>query len=93
MGCIFNFKILAAKTEHEARLEAEQTIQRAAWEHGHGGYTGSFAEATGLRIDRHTPTDATAAEEWLDENAEKWGPAVLVQDASGIWYMGANCSS
>lgn len=92
MGCIFNFQRLTAKTEREARLEAEQTIQRAAWEHGHGGYTGSFAEAHGIDVDAHTPADAAAAEEWLDENAEKWGPAVLVRDAAGVWYMGANCS-
>jgi hypothetical protein len=37
--------------------------------------------------------DAADAEQWLDENAEKWEAALLIMDRDGNWYMGANCSS
>lgn len=93
MGCVFNFQRLEAKTAQEARTEGEAVISQAAWEHGHGGYTGSFAEANGLHVEKPKLADAEEAEKWLDDNCEKWGPALLVQDASGTWCMGAHCSS
>lgn len=93
MGAIFNFQRLKSKTSPDALREANDVIAAAAYEHGHGGYTGSFAEARGAEIASFTPDGAAQAEEWLDENAEKWGSALLVQDKAGVWYMGALCSS
>lgn len=92
MGCAFNFAILKAKNEGEARKEVEELIETAAWEHGHGGYTGSFAEANGVAVHKNTFSDLSDAEEWLDENAEKWGPAIIAKTKDGKYCVGANCS-
>ncbi len=93
MGCEFNFKVLRAQSESDARQEVYRIIENAAWEYGHGGYSGSFAEANGIAVHKNTFLDLDDAEKWLDENAEKWGPAIIAKTKDGTYCVGANCSS
>ena len=94
MGCSFNFIELNAQKRDAAIVEANSVIEQECYEYGHGGYTGTFAEAQGCEIAQHPPLDnREAAEDWLNGHAQKWGPALLVVTTDGKYYMGANCSS
>ena len=94
MGCTFNFIALNAQKQDAAMAEAAAVIEQACYEDGHGGYTGTFAEAQGCEMAQHPNLDSReAAEDWLIDHAQKWGPALLVVTTDGKYYMGANCSS
>jgi hypothetical protein len=96
MGAEFCFKAIGSKmTGKEAVVAAEKVIAEACYMHGHGGYTGSFAEALGAELPKTMPVieDAEKAYEWLDSNTEKWEAALVIHDKAGNWYMGALCSS
>lgn len=64
MGCEFNFGDLSATNDKDAVKDALSLIERAAYEHGHGGYTGSFAEAFGVLLVKHVRPDDSASAEW-----------------------------
>lgn len=95
MGCEFNFTGLQAKSNEDALKEGNEVIQQHLYSDGHGGYTGTFAEAQGceIAIPPVSVVDEESAEDWLDETALKWGPALLIKAADGNYYMGAHCSS
>jgi hypothetical protein len=94
MGCSFNCIELQAKKKEAAMIEATAVIEQESYEHGHGGYTGTFAEAQGCEFAKHPPLKTQEdAEEWLNDHAQKWGPALLVKKTDGTYCMGANCSS
>lgn len=76
-------------------------VERAAWEHGHGGYTGTIAEKTGfLMVDdmwagENPPTVDEAlgvvdrAYEDEDHIAQgKWGPAACLTIKGGHLFFG-----
>lgn len=92
MGAEYNFEKLRATTKVEALAEGKKLIDQAAYEHGHGGYTGSWAECTGVVFVPCTAPLGASVEDWLDETAEKWGPMV-VTEVNGLWFAGAVCSS
>lgn len=93
MGCVFQFRLLEAKTESDAVQEADKVIDACLYESGHGGFSGTFAECTGVTVRKDVHfSDQYEAEEWLDNNAEKWGDAIIVKLNDG-YCMGANCSS
>lgn len=70
-----------------------EAVLGAQYEHGHGGYTGTIAEANGLEI-RPDLVFATEREayEWAQEHAVKWGPAVALQVAGEWWFVGCYSS-
>ena len=93
MGCEFNFRVLKAKNDVDAKTEVVAIIEQAAYDYGHAGYTGSFAEADGVKLKSKVFETIDEAEGWLDENAEKWGPAVVVKTKAGEYCVGALCAS
>ena len=94
MGAEFNFAELKAKDDKAALAEAREVIERAGRKYGHGGYSGSFAECPSATVAEAEPFDSPdAAEEWLEEHAEKWRDALIVKTKDGSYYMGAWCSS
>ena len=93
MGAEFNFERLEATSDETALAEGLALIKQAAWDYGHAGYTGSFAECNGVSVDRPPLEDEAAAKEWLLDNAEKWGPMLIVKTKDGTFYAGAWCSS
>jgi hypothetical protein len=69
--------------------EAFRLVQdRARYDHGHAGYSGTIAEADGFQEVLHpefaTMDDASA---WADAHAEKWGPALVVSVKGGKKYF------
>ncbi len=92
MGAEYNFTVLKAKTETDAIKESTEMIHQAKYDHGHSGYTGSWAECHGVQVIDCGSTPGSEIENWLDEHAEKWGP-MLITECDGRWYAGAICSS
>jgi hypothetical protein len=93
MGAQFNFRTMRATTRAEALKEAKEVISQSAYDYGHAGYTGSFAEASGADYNGALMEGEQEAENFLVDKCEKWGPAIIVQDKAGVFYMGAWCSS
>lgn len=94
MGAQFNTAMLRATNDPDAYKEGEALIEKALYDHGHAGYSGSFAECNGVNVDSTFMFDsAQAAEEWLMDNAEKWGPMEIVKVNNGPYIAGAWCSS
>lgn len=93
MGCEFNFEVLKATTPVDAVNEGLALIEQAAYDYGHAGYSGSFAEAWGVEFRSEEFDNEAEAEAWLDVNAKKWGPALIVKVTNGPYFIGANCSS
>ena len=96
MGAEYNETILDARTPEDARSEFAAVIEGAAWENGHGGYTGTFAECPGLTITKQVFDAKDAGTAWLEQNAQKWEDALAVKIRlpGQNWYylVGAWCS-
>lgn len=83
-----------SEAELKEIFEKNQEVDR--YENGHM-YSGGIGMAEGLVIDRGkkfgSPRDA---EDWIEENAQKWGPALAVRvegpNERG-WFYGAICAS
>ena len=96
MGACFQMRVVKDKPDQKWY---DQLVDNAAWECGHGGYTGSFAEASGTLGFPAAGTfpNLRAAELWLDDHAQKWEAGLAVPfktDTDGIhWAIGAVCSS
>ena len=72
-------------------------IDTAKYDHGHGGYSGSFAEARGVEVRaRLTPfASVREADAYLMNEAEKWGPLVVVPflaEGEVRWIAGLWCA-
>jgi hypothetical protein len=67
--------------------EAEAIIKEAfdkkhdndAYEYGHGGYSGSFAEIHGVTVVDKTFNTSYDADEWIADHAVKWENALAVR--------------
>lgn len=58
-----NFDCYSPITDPQEAFSALK--QDAAWEHGHGGYTGTIAEKPGFVIRNATPMSKKAAQEFI----------------------------
>ena len=93
MGAEFHFESLVADDYEEAVAGVESITEQCYYDYGHSGYTGTFAEADGVKQEPVKPDNEEEVYEWINENAEKWGPVLIVQDKEGNYYAGAWCSS
>lgn len=94
MGAEFNFAKLRSTNDKDALKEVSEMISEARYMHGHGGYTGTLAEARGCEIHRsYAPKCESEAQAWLCENANKWGPAIILRTPDKEYFVGALCSS
>lgn len=80
MGSCFALRIYKG-TQKVVQELWENDVQQALFEYGHRGYTGSIAEKAGdgLHFINTIYTTIEEAEEWLMDNTDKWGSAVVVQ--------------
>ena len=89
MGAIF----ISFTTRKDPKPVLEELRRQAEWEHGHGGYTGSWAEVDGVKTSSLVFDTKDQAEEHCIENTDKWGPALAVKfrDEKGEerWFVGA----
>lgn len=92
MGADFNFYKLQSKTASTAKTEFAKIKKQAQYDHGHSGYSGTFAECPGFTMTKQVFKDADQAEDWLVDNAQKWEDALGVKVGDDI-YIGAWCSS
>jgi hypothetical protein len=79
-------------TKETVRRALMEMIADARYEFGHGGYTGTIAEATGVTFVEEEFRSDRDAEDWLLDNAEKWSD-VYVISTPHFWVYGANCAS
>ena len=84
-------------TEEQVRIEFDKIVAQALWDHGHAGYSGTFAEVTkGVRVHHHVHTNEHSAHGQLDGLVEKWecAHAVRYLDDEGCrnWLVMAICS-
>ncbi len=79
MGAQFNSITFAAQSESELKINVNHAIADAKYDHGHEGYSGSLAEARGLRIAPNTFKTLNDAEDWLTNNHEKHSPILAVR--------------
>jgi hypothetical protein len=95
MGAEFNFATIAAHSKSDCVKETHDLIESCKYEYGHGGYSGTFAEAEGCEFGDYVANDELDAYNWLIDNCKKWGPVVIVPSRkdSKTYYVGAWCSS
>jgi hypothetical protein len=93
MGASFCLmKVEATKTQQQVREAFQEAQERDRYENGHS-YSGGFGMAAGLAFNRARFERADDADEWLQENCEKWAEAIAVRLNDGTWIIGAWCSS
>lgn len=72
-------------------------VEQCKYDHGHGGYSGTFAECWDLAISPKKFNNYKEADDYLMNTHDKWEPAiaVLFKDEKGdeYWVIGAWCSS
>jgi rRNA maturation endonuclease Nob1 len=68
-------------TAAEVREAFYKLVEQAVYECGQGGYSGTLAEKYDLAFVRQDFKEEAEAEQYLEENAEKWGPALAVKVA------------
>ena len=86
--------------DHKPTQEEYDTLcENRAWESGHGGYSGTFAEARGALtyVEDQAPMGYNQAYEHLDNTAQKWEPGLAApftnEDGKEQWMVLAVCSS
>lgn len=76
-GCDFMFKVKG----NDLNKAFSEAVDQAAWEHGHGGYTGTIAEKDRVELRKKDPMlmgDAEVFAEKDIENNDKWGSAFAI---------------
>jgi len=74
------------------RDELGELVEECAWESGHGGYSGTFAECPGFTFRRETFDTIRQAEDFIEDRAQKWENALVVQ-VGDSWLVGGIFSS
>jgi hypothetical protein len=76
-GCDFMFKV----NGNDLNKAFSEAVDQAAWEHGHGGYSGTIAEKPSVELRKKEPMlmgDADVFAEEDIENNDKWGSAFAI---------------
>ena len=101
MGANFDYNLIKdAKLEmldEEIKNKAQLFFESAAYDYGHAGYTGTFAEKLekGVIIHRDKVFEnEQEAMKYVDEvlDSDKWGPADVVPIKDTGWFIGGWCS-
>jgi hypothetical protein len=95
MGAAFNFTTSEILDKKAAEKNGQSLVETAEYDHGHAGYTGTFAEAFGVQFLDEEFETWEAAEEFLETTCIKWDAMLIVTvngDSPGLAY-GAWCSS
>jgi hypothetical protein len=97
MGACFQSTTVDGNLKRAELVEEFQRLQyQDRYENGHE-YSGGFGMASGLRVESREPfASVRTAEDWLQDNAEKWEHAIAVTAKDGDalkWVIGAWCAS
>lgn len=101
MGACFEGYTVKADVPPKALVkEHDEMIERCKHEYGHGGYSGTFAECSGLEVREECFTDVKEAFDWIAEHHEKWSPSLAVkvinddpESPVALWAIGGWMSS
>lgn len=102
MGANFDYDILSdpelKMTDEEIGKDAERAFEHSAYNHGHGGYTGTLAEKIGEGVTIYRDVQFSSEDEarrYVDETLDndKWGAADAVAIVGVGWFVGGWCSS
>ncbi len=94
MGATTVFHTFRVADKNRINAAFSEACEDARYEHGHGGYTGTIAEFNGIGKWKDLLLDSEdAAEDFIEENHDKWDPAMAVsfkaEDGSwGGWIVG-----
>jgi len=93
-ACYQSFSVAGTETPQQLKDEFHKVQDADRHSHGHE-YSGGFGQCSGLKITNRVFGDVAAAEEWVGDNARKWGDALAVRfkcDEGERWYIGAWCA-
>ena len=92
MGAAFNYQRIGSKTEDVSLITRRFAVVQEddIYENGNS-YSGGFGMCASIENTGKTFKDEELAANWLTENAQKWGPALLVSTEDD-WIIGAWCS-
>jgi len=81
MGANFDYHTCGKMTPDEVKAEFRKVKEQREWDHGHGGYSGTFAETPGVMVTAEVFPSPEAAYEYLSggDTCPKWGNAVAVR--------------
>jgi hypothetical protein len=92
MGGCFQDKKLPKMSEKALVTAYSDLVAKEAWDSGHGGYTGTFAEKHELKVIPGS-WEVDEARQDAGDNNDKWGPAFAYRLKTGEWYIAGWCSS
>jgi len=97
MGAVFNESIEPGDTPAKLlnRLH-EEDIKASQHSYGHAGYSGTFAESSGITVREETFKSLEEARQWVQDNHEKWEPCLAVkvfEHDKAMWLIGGWMSS
>ena len=90
MGANFQAGTIKAETYNEAVAIMAEEIEQDRQVQG-SDYTGSIGMASGVHVVGRTFESQLEADEWLMNNAHKWGPMIGVKIPDG-WRFGLWCA-
>lgn len=91
MGAIFNSKEFRSKDEIQLRKDYTNHLIYLEEYYGLSPYNGTFTTCDGLVITNMIFDNIDDAENWLEDNTDKWGNVKAVK-ANDIWIVGGWCA-
>ncbi|HUS51713.1 MAG TPA: hypothetical protein VMZ91_16215 [Candidatus Paceibacterota bacterium] len=77
----------------ELNSEWIEIQEQKCYDYGHAGYTGTLAEKINMTIHKDKVFNTKEeAEEWIEENNDKWENADCVKIKDQGWLIGGICS-
>ena len=93
MGASYQyFKAIHCSDEYSLKQKFYAAVERAEWEHGHSGYTGTFAEKSNVKFQPGVWSEEDAYEHCINYN-NKQDPAFAYRLTDGDYYVGGWCAS
>lgn len=96
MGATTDFRTYKTDDTAVVKKKFASACEDARYEDGHGGYTGTIAEMSGVKTWKDLRLDSRdEAEDYIDENHDKWDDAMAVSyvvDGAVHWIVGGWCS-
>ena len=89
MGADYDIAKVKARSSREVHECHDKLVESCRYEHGHGGYSGTFAESPGVTFVDREFVSFQEAEEYIMKNAQKWenSLAVRIRDTD-TWVIG-----
>ena len=97
MGATTDFRVYKTDSRKKVKSAFRDACEDARYEYGHGGYTGTIAEMSGVGKWKDLKlASVIEAEDYIEEHHEKWEPAMAVsfklEDGTVGWVVGGWCS-